>query len=90
MESVLHLVDEAPDPAREAEAKSDLAAIERALAKLPSRRRAILLAACKENLPSRLIAQRFGLSVRKIDMELKLAREFCAGELAGPMDNENK
>jgi RNA polymerase sigma-70 factor (ECF subfamily) len=82
IETALNLVDEAPDPAREAEAKSSLQAVERALAKMPARRRAILVASFKENLPSKAIAQRFGLSVRKIDMELKEARDMCARELA--------
>jgi RNA polymerase sigma-70 factor (ECF subfamily) len=84
IETALNLVDEAPDPAREAEGRSSLQAVERALAKMPARRRAILVASFKENLPSKLIAQRFGLSVRKIDMELKEARELCARELALP------
>jgi RNA polymerase sigma factor (sigma-70 family) len=78
IETAFNLVDDAPDPARTAEAISEFQAFERALAELPARRRAILLASLKERLPSRVISQRFGLSKRRVDVELKLAREHCA------------
>jgi RNA polymerase sigma-70 factor (ECF subfamily) len=81
IETALDIVDNTPDPARIAEARSDLEAVERALETLPARRRAILLASFSENLPSREIAKRFGLSTRMIDKELKLAREHCAKAL---------
>ena len=83
IETVLSLADSAPGPAQTVEARSDLEAVEKVLAELPARRRAILLASSKEHLPSREIARQFGLSTRKIDMELKLAREHCARALFG-------
>jgi RNA polymerase sigma factor (sigma-70 family) len=81
IEAAFHLIDRSPDPARTAEARSDLEAVERAVLQLPPRQRAILLASSKEGMTSRQIALRFSLSVRKIDMELKLAREHCARAL---------
>ncbi len=78
IEATFNLADEAPDPAQTVEARSELEAFERALAELPPRRQAILLASFSENLSSLEIAQRFGLSKRMIDIELKLAREYCA------------
>lgn len=88
VEAVLDTVaDEAPDPAREMEGRSELEAVGRALAMLPARRRAILLAACKENFSTRVIAQQFGLSSRTILLELKLAREFCASQITKSKNN---
>jgi RNA polymerase sigma factor (sigma-70 family) len=81
IEDAYRLADQAPGPARTAEARSELEAVSRALDELPPRRRAILLASFSENLPSRAIAKRFGLSTRMIDIELKLAREHCARAL---------
>jgi RNA polymerase sigma-70 factor (ECF subfamily) len=83
IETTFNLVDEYPDPARAAEAKSDFEAIGRAIAKLPPRRREILMASFQENLSSRAIAERFGLSTRTIDLELREARDYCARVLAG-------
>jgi RNA polymerase sigma factor (sigma-70 family) len=76
-----NLVDDAPDPAKTAEARSDFLAFEKAFAELPPRRRGILLASLKDGLSSRDIAQRVGLSKRRVDAELKLAREHCARAL---------
>lgn len=50
-----------------------------ALEQLPSRRRAIFLAARFEQLPHREIAARFGVSVDTVDRELKQAFQFLAG-----------
>lgn len=78
VEEIFDLADTAPDPAKIAEDRSELEAFERALAELPPRRRAILLASFSEGLGSQEIARRFGLSKRMIDRELKQARETCA------------
>ncbi len=74
----LDIADEAPDPARTAEAKSEFLLLEKAMAELPERRRAILLISLKEKIPAHEIAQRFGLSRRRVSTELQLAREHCA------------
>lgn len=79
LDDVAHVLPaEFGDAARQIEARSDLSAISRILKKLPARRRAILLAACLEGVGPPEIAKRFGLSVRTINAELQLAREFCA------------
>jgi RNA polymerase sigma factor (sigma-70 family) len=77
IESLLHLADEAPDPARVAEARSDLDAFAAVLAELPRRRRAILLAARVDNMPRQEIARRLGISLRLVSKELHLAHEYC-------------
>jgi RNA polymerase sigma-70 factor (ECF subfamily) len=81
IEAMLDIADDTPTPAKMAEDKSELAALDRALERLPARRRAIFLAAWKENLPAREMSRRFGVSVRRINVELELAREHCATAL---------
>jgi RNA polymerase sigma factor (sigma-70 family) len=80
--SLLHFVDEAPNPAEIAEARSDLRALQAVLAELPPRRRAILLAARVDNLPRQEIAERLGVSLRLVSKELRLAHEYCVARCA--------
>jgi RNA polymerase sigma-70 factor (ECF subfamily) len=77
IEAALDVADDQPDPAMVAEAKSELTIVEHALEKMSARRRAIFLAAWKGHLSSREIAQKYDLSVRQIDAEIKRAREQC-------------
>jgi RNA polymerase sigma-70 factor, ECF subfamily len=79
--AALDLADDAPDPARAAEARSELAALERALADLPPRRREILMASRADGIPLREIAARLGVSQRLVEMELKLALIHCGRRL---------
>jgi RNA polymerase sigma-70 factor (ECF subfamily) len=75
--ALLDIADEAPDPARAAEARSELRAIVAIIAELPERRQAILLAARVDGLPRREIARRFGVSVRFVQRELHEAQVYC-------------
>jgi RNA polymerase sigma-70 factor, ECF subfamily len=77
-EALLDIVDDAPDPARTAEARSEIEALKRAVLELPPRRREIFLAAWVSEVPPQKIAERFGLSLRMVQIELKHAREHCA------------
>jgi RNA polymerase sigma factor (sigma-70 family) len=77
VESLLHLDDGKPNPADVAEARSDLQVLAAALAELPPRRRAILIAARLDNLPRQEIAARLGISLRLVSKELRLAHEYC-------------
>ncbi|NVO13598.1 MAG: RNA polymerase sigma factor [Rhodoplanes sp.] len=61
------------DPARIAEARSELAALAKAIRGLPPRRRAVFTAARLEGLPYKLIAERLGVTVRVVDRDMKLA-----------------
>ncbi len=83
IESLLDLVDATPDPARVAEARSDLRALEAALVELSPRRRDILLAARLDGLPRQEIAKRLGISLRLVEKELHLAQEYCLARLTG-------
>jgi len=78
---LIHITDEAADPARIAQGRSQVDAFERALRKLPERTQQMLLAARVHELPHAEIARRYGVSERIVSKELKRALEHCAREL---------
>jgi RNA polymerase sigma factor (sigma-70 family) len=71
------LADEAPGPAREAEGRMRLAALEEAVQELPYRQRAILIAVQIEGVTHQKIAERLGVSAKTVQTELKAALKFC-------------
>jgi RNA polymerase sigma-70 factor (ECF subfamily) len=74
----LGLADEAPDPGRVAEARSEMEALKRAVADLTPRRREILFASRLEGVPLHELAARYGVSQRLIERELRHAVYHCA------------
>ncbi len=80
IEDVLDVADEGPSPSQSAEAKSELALVERALAKMSARQRANFLASFYEDLSSKELAHRFDISVRWVNRELETARALCEAE----------
>jgi RNA polymerase sigma-70 factor (ECF subfamily) len=60
-------------PERIATARSEITLLEAALAEMPARRREIFMAALIEDIPYRVIAARFGVSVRLIEREVQRA-----------------
>jgi RNA polymerase sigma factor (sigma-70 family) len=77
IQKFLFLIDETPDPAQAAEARSELEALETILSELPPRRRLILLMARMDGMPRQEIADRLGISLRLVSKELNLAHEYC-------------
>lgn len=75
-ESLCHQAVNELDPGRVAEARSELATLARALEDIPPRRRAIFLASRLHNLSHREIAERYGVTVRIVDRELKAALDY--------------
>ena len=71
------VIDEAPGPAERLQARRELAAFGRAIAELSERRRAILIAARLDETPHQEIAERFGISKRMVQIELKNALQHC-------------
>lgn len=72
------IADQAPSPAKVAEDRSLIECLKRAIAELPPRRREVLLAARVEGKTNRELAERYGVTVRTIELELKSAIEHCA------------
>lgn len=68
--------DPAAGPADTAEARELIDALERALARMPERRRAILIAARLHGEERRQIARRLGISRRLVQLELERAIAF--------------
>ena len=81
VEELLHLADDALDPARVVHARLEVAVLEQALSELTARQRDILLAARVEEVPHQEIAARYGISVRMVGKELRKALEFCGERL---------
>ncbi|MBV8792157.1 MAG: RNA polymerase subunit sigma-70, partial [Pseudolabrys sp.] len=81
VEALLAVEDDAPDSERVVAARSDLRALEAAMAELPPRQRAILLAARLDALPRREIARRYRISVRLVQRELQEAQDYCAARI---------
>jgi RNA polymerase sigma-70 factor (ECF subfamily) len=76
IEELLEIADDNPGPLRIAEARSDLAAVERALQALPPRRRAMFRCFWVENADYKRIALDFNVSERTVRHELLLATRY--------------
>jgi len=81
VETLLTVADEMPDSEQIVTARSDLRALEAAMAELPARQRAILLAARLDSLPRDEIARRYRISRRLVQRELQEAQAYCAARI---------
>lgn len=81
LEALLRSDDDQLDPEHIVAMKSEMAALERVLAELPARRRAVFMAALVEELPYRDIAKRFGISLRSVEREMGRAFDHCGKHL---------
>ena len=77
LEALLRADDDQLDPEHIVAMRSEIAALERVLAELPARRRAVFMAALVEELPYRDIAERLGISLRSVEREMSRAFEHC-------------
>jgi RNA polymerase sigma-70 factor (ECF subfamily) len=75
--SAIQLDDEQPDLSKEVEQRSDVQALKRALAELPPRRRAILIAARVDGRSHVQIAESLGISRTMVQKELRKAIGDC-------------
>ncbi|AOZ03712.1 hypothetical protein BKK81_32400 [Cupriavidus sp. USMAHM13] len=73
-----HLADRGPGPDAVAEARSDLAALDRALQQVPGRHRRVLVGLRLEELTREEVAARDGISLRNVDTALRQALDHCA------------
>jgi len=78
VEALMELSDPAPGPAQVVEDRVELEALSRIMARLPERRRQVLLLVRWEGLPQKEVAERLGVSLRTVENELKRAHDFCA------------
>jgi RNA polymerase sigma factor (sigma-70 family) len=78
VDAVFELADDNPGPDRVIEARSEVGALKRVIQDLPARRREIVMAAFVDEVPLKQIAERLGVSVRTVQVELKQALVHCA------------
>jgi RNA polymerase sigma-70 factor (ECF subfamily) len=79
--AVIHMADDALDPERIAQARTEFAALERALEELSPRRKQIFILARVEEVAHEEIARRFGISPRMVEKELRRALDHCGERL---------
>ncbi|NPV19267.1 MULTISPECIES: RNA polymerase sigma factor [Bradyrhizobium] len=81
IDALLDVPDDSPDPARIVESRSEIAALGRILLQLSARQRDIVFATFVDEQSVHQIAQRHRVSVRRIQVELREALLYCAGQL---------
>ncbi|WP_447787635.1 RNA polymerase sigma factor [Variovorax boronicumulans] len=67
------MADPRPGPAQIAQARSDVAAVDRAMARLPQRHRSVLLALRWHEMSRQEVARRQGTTARRVDTTLRQA-----------------
>lgn len=82
IEALLEIPDERATPERLVEDRDTLQHLQRAMAELAPRQRAMLLASRVENQRHREIADAFGVSIRTVEMEIRKALDHCGERLA--------
>ena len=83
---LINVADEASDPARIAQGRSEIEVFRRALRGLPERTQQMLLAARVHELPHAEIARRYGVSERIVSKEIKRALDHCGARCARAMN----
>ncbi|WP_431514003.1 RNA polymerase sigma factor [Variovorax sp. DAIF25] len=81
VDALLEVPDAAPGPEQIAESRSEMEALQRIIARMPQRRRDVLLLVRWEGLPQKEVAQRLGISLHTVEHELKRAQDFCAAQM---------
>ena len=72
-ETFSDIPEEAPDPERAAEARSEMVLLRRALSELPERQRAVFEASWVDGIPHDELAVRHGVDIRTIQRDLERA-----------------
>ncbi|KIU44863.1 MULTISPECIES: RNA polymerase sigma factor [Bradyrhizobium] len=81
VEAILDICDDQPDATRVVEARSEIAALKRALAELPERPRRVLEGISIEGRTAHDVADHLRVSLRTVENDLRLALRHCAAAL---------
>ncbi|SAI55179.1 ECF family sigma factor [Bordetella ansorpii] len=84
IDALFHAPDASANPERTASARSDIAAVDLALASLTPRCLAIFVAAKRDGQSNREIAQAMGISARLVEKELHRALQACQQAVGQP------
>lgn len=79
----VEVADETPGPAEIEEGRADMKVMADVLARMPARRREMFVLAWFEDVSPQEIAERYGLTARMVQIELKKAREEIVARMAG-------
>ncbi|VVE17498.1 MULTISPECIES: RNA polymerase sigma factor [Pandoraea] len=82
IDEILEMPDASPGPEQTTGARADMAALVRAIERLPQRRRDVLLLVRWEGLSQKEVAARLGVTVSVVEHELRRAQDFCAEQMA--------
>jgi RNA polymerase sigma-70 factor (ECF subfamily) len=82
VDDLLDICDESPDPARIAEARSEIEAFKRAMEELPARRREVLRSIAIEGRTTQEVAFSLQVTTRTVEADLKQALTHCADSLS--------
>jgi RNA polymerase sigma-70 factor (ECF subfamily) len=85
IEALLDVRDDAPDPARVVEARSEIEAFKKALAHLPEQAREVLRGMSIEGKTAQQVAEELKVSVRTVGTDLREALQHCAHSLHSPL-----
>lgn len=77
-----HFADPMPGPAHIAEARCELASVQRAIERMPRRHRSVLVALRIDEMTRDEVASRYALSLRGVDTALRQALDYCAQDSA--------
>lgn len=80
-----YLPDPSPGPDCIVEVRSDIAAVERAMQRLPRRHRAVLVALRIEEMTRQQVASRYDMSLRSVDTALRQALDHCEKTIGQPV-----
>ncbi|THF58670.1 RNA polymerase sigma factor [Pseudothauera rhizosphaerae] len=69
------------DPAAAAAGRLDLDALARALDRLPAQRRQLFMASRFDGVPQKELARHYGISLRKVELEIHRAHEYLAEQI---------
>jgi RNA polymerase sigma factor (sigma-70 family) len=81
IEQLLDPDEQGVNPADAAIARIDLEAVARVMDRLPRRQRQLLFASRVDGTPQRELAQRYGISLRRVESEIRAAHDFCVAEM---------
>lgn len=82
IDSILDLADDAPDPERVVIARNEVARLRRALSDLTPRQRDIFIRSFGGDVDHKALAERHGVTVRMVQMELREAILHCARRMS--------
>ncbi|WP_213773051.1 sigma-70 family RNA polymerase sigma factor [Bradyrhizobium sp. dw_78] len=85
IDTLLDVSDEAPDPARVVEARSEVEAFKRALSELPERPRRVLESILVEGRSAHEVSAQLQVSLRTVENDLRLALGHCSDRLSYTM-----